>query len=136
MNLILKRLRFQEDGIFGHLYDDEHKLSLQSLEHAYPLGGGGYWPKVARGPYRCVRGIHQLPHKPQSFETFELLDVPGHSGILFHVGNFNRDSDGCILLGRSYGQSAIYESWDAFKEFMDFMAGINEFNLFVSDYLE
>ncbi|NJB68517.1 hypothetical protein GGQ74_002190 [Desulfobaculum xiamenense] len=36
-------------------------------------------------------------------ETFEVLDVPGRSDILFHAGNTLADTHGCILLGERMG---------------------------------
>ena len=39
-------------------------------------------------------------HNGVEFSTFEITGVAGHSGILFHAGNFNKDSDGCVLIGK------------------------------------
>lgn len=100
MDLVLTRLFYREDGIFGELRDLNEFLVAVTLEHAYPLDGvGGFYPKIPVGKYNCVRGIHQLEHMEYPFETFEITNVPNHSKILFHYGNFNDDSEGCVLLG-------------------------------------
>lgn len=36
--------------------------------------------------------------------TWELLNVPGRTGILIHNGNTDNDSLGCIIVGMSEGE--------------------------------
>jgi hypothetical protein len=76
------------------------------------------------------------------FQAFEVQNVPDFqgkpvTGILFHVGNFNADSDGCILLG-----SVLYnvnEPWmirsstPTFNKFMALQKNVTEFTLTVKD---
>ncbi len=135
MELKLERSQFREDGIFGQLFDEKGAELAVTLEHAYP-DGGDFWPKLPDGEYKCRRGTHKLPNAALPFETFEILGVPGHRGILFHVGNYNRDSDGCVLVGRyviPIGNSqAISASRLVFEDFMDFLDGVNEFSLKVT----
>jgi Family of unknown function (DUF5675) len=54
-------------------------------------------------------------------DVYILKDVPGRTYILFHVGNYERDTLGCILLGSSAGMAkgepAVLNSVDAFKRF-------------------
>lgn len=45
-----------------------------------------------------------------------LLDVPGFSGIRLHTGNTTADTEGCILVGRTRGDSRIGESRLAFED--------------------
>ena len=55
--------------------------------------------------------------------TYEVLDVPDRSLILFHAGNTISDSRGCILLGERVGalgeKRAVLNSREAVKKFMD-----------------
>lgn len=43
-----------------------------------------------------------------------LLDVPGFTGIRIHPGNTDRDTDGCLLPGRSRSFDAVQQSRSAF----------------------
>lgn len=131
----LERSDFTRSGIFGGLYKGEQTLpAFYTLEHAYPdiVDPGAWEPKVPTGTYTCVRGTHSLAHSGP-FETFEITGVPGHQGILFHVGNTNDDSEGCVLLGtsRSTLTPMILESKKAFAAFMELMKGVDSFTLVV-----
>jgi len=43
-----------------------------------------------------------------------LLDVPGFSGVRIHPGNGPKDTEGCLLVGRTKGEDWIGESRAAF----------------------
>ena len=131
--MILSRVKFNADGIMGRLLDADHIQLAATLEHSY-----GGKPKLPVGEYRCVRGFHRLHADAPLFETFEVTGVPGHTGILFHIGNFNRDSDGCILLGRAAttsveGWSMVTSSGATFQQFMKDLEGVESFSLTVED---
>jgi hypothetical protein len=76
---------------------------------------------IPTGAYHMVR-----VKSPKFGDTFEVTDVPGRSGILFHVGNTLDDTEGCILLGTRYGmlngKAAVMNSTKAFLLFMGKMA--------------
>lgn len=134
MDLTLKRNKSGPDGIFGTLSDDSGQFVKVTLEHAY-LEGTEDAPKIPDGNYTCVRGQHQLPGMAAPFTTFEITGVPGHSKLLFHTGNYNRDSKGCVLLGETeaniHGVTIITGSRIAFQAFMTLQEGIDEFQLTV-----
>ena len=64
-----------------------------------------------------------------------LSDVRGHTNILIHAGNYNNDSEGCILLGDSVIMSGrgqmITNSKVTFAKFMDLMKDQDSFFLMV-----
>lgn len=140
MKLILKRFTltrtlFGADGAFGRLVDAGGDQLAVTLEHAYVSGQDPllWLTKVPAGLYTCTRGIYHPGGK--RLETFEVQNVPNHDGILFHMGNVAKDSDGCILLGQQIvrlGASpdkSITASKKTFESFMELLNGQDSFTL-------
>lgn len=79
----------------------------------------------------------KLHRSPRFGVTYKILDVPERSDILFHPGNTNKDTHGCILLGLQYGRldanSAVLASKSAFQKFMQLMGDVPEAELLVID---
>lgn len=134
MDLTLVRQQWRADGIFGTLFYDDGEFLSYTLEHSYS-DRSRFAAKIPEGVYTCKRGIHQLANGKKSFETFEITSIPGHSGIIFHVGNFNDDSTGCVLLGLDIGtigeQQVMTNSRGAFAKLMAIQVGVDEFTLTV-----
>lgn len=119
-------------GIFGLLKEGEDQLAV-TLEHAYPKPDGSFAPKLPEGKYLCARGYHQLKGMDAPFETFEIKNVPGHSGMLFHWGNYNRDSSGCVLLGKNNLKTSIDQSILTFQAFMKHLKNVEQFEISVQN---
>jgi hypothetical protein len=135
MNLKLNRTQCSLYGIFGVLYDENMNSIAVTLEHAYVVGNA-FVPKLAAGTYTCKRGMHELKNGIQ-FQTFEIMNVPDFqgnpvTGILFHVGNYNADSEGCILMGTTKLAGCIVDSGVAFTRFINMQKDVDEFTLTVS----
>jgi hypothetical protein len=123
--LILARDLYREDGIFGDLIAEDGDLDLLTLEHSY-----GLLPKVPKGEYVCKRTVW---HK-KGIPTFEITGVPDATRILFHTGNKEQDSEGCVLLGLARlegndGVMLVSSSKAAHKRFMEHFEGVDEFPL-------
>ena len=133
MDLILQRVACRADGILSQCTDAAGTQVMVTLEHAFEDDAGGYQPKIPPGTYTCVRGPHRLNGMTQSFVTFEVTGVAGHSGLLFHWGNWNEDSDGCILTGEAFANSAsgemVTNSRETFARFMALQDGVDNFQL-------
>lgn len=137
MDLKLTREQSLESGIFSSLVDQNEIQIAMCLEHAYAgWPSGPYLPKIPNGTFVCRRGLHQLKGMSQPFETFEITEVPGHTNLLFHAGNFNQDSEGCILLGEAIAKNGsgemITNSKVTFAKFMELQTGVTTFMLSVS----
>jgi hypothetical protein len=123
---------YTENGVFGVLWSDDGSFSCQTLEHAY-LFHDGILPKLPVGIYICKRGMHQLEGMTKPFETFEITNVPKHTDILFHTGNVNADSSGCVLVGaQRIEDKEILGSRAAFAALMDHLKYVDTFELAVS----
>lgn len=87
---------------------------------------------IPAGRYVCLRVV-----SPRFGETFEVLDVPGRSHILFHAGNTEDDTHGCFLLGatagRLRGNRAVLNSGKTFRRFLELTASVERFDLLIVD---
>ncbi len=83
---------------------------------------------IPNGVYRCKRIT-----SPKYGETFEITGVPDRSHILFHWGNVVKDTEGCVIIGQSFGklqdQPAVLESKKTFTEFNNLLKDVAEFIL-------
>jgi hypothetical protein len=121
----LKRTHFSPiDGWRGNI-DDDGKVFAVTLED----------PKlcIKAGEYICNRDFY---HKG-NYETFEII-VPDRERILFHKGNTEADTLGCVLIGESYGElmgrEAILDSNGGFTEFMHRTYGLSQIKLVVKEW--
>ena len=88
---------------------------------------------IPDGTYLCNR-----VDSPKFGDTFGVSDVPGRSHILFHKGNVNDDTHGCIIVGEQFdylnGDQAVLASAKGYKEFMALLNDMGAFNLIISDH--
>lgn len=138
MDLILTRKEFRTDGIFSELTQLDGTPVARTLEHAYISPQGHPYAKIPNGTFKCIRGQHRLHNMTHDFTTFEITGVRGHKNLLFHQGNYNRDSEGCILLGTAISSTLghdqmIVHSKIAFSLFMSLQDGVDEFMLTVRE---
>lgn len=87
---------------------------------------------IPPGVYTCKR-----INSPKFGNTFEIINVPGRTDILFHAGNTSNDTAGCLLTGRRLGylkdKRAVLESRFAFKEFMKRLDDVKEFKIVITE---
>ena len=83
------------------------------------------------GSYHCQRF-----HGTKWPDTFEIV-VPGHTAVLFHAGNVEADTQGCVLLGATTGklkgERAVLNSGETFRNFLKMTEKVNFFTLFVTN---
>ena len=115
----------QTSGTIGALYIDG-VFKCFTLEP--PWRSNGPDSCIITGTYLCKR-IKSLKFGI----TFEITGVEGHTNIEIHWGNEDKDTTGCVLLGRILSAQGLFrsvgESRSAFSEFLSVMGGEQEFNL-------
>lgn len=87
---------------------------------------------IPTGRYKVVMNI-QSP-KFSKYKQYEfcdgylprLVDVPGFEGVLIHIGNYPKDTDGCILVGKNTVKGAVMESTVTFKKLYDILKNADE----------
>lgn len=126
----LIRIAYIPDGTFGVLFDEDIPFCL-TLEREWKDNEENI-SCIPRGEYLCKR-----VESPKFGDTFEVCDVPGRSHILFHRGNIEDDSEGCIVIGEQYhkykNKISIKASREGFAEFKQRTDDINYFKLEIKD---
>lgn len=122
----LVRVSVGNDGAFGVLIHSNYPFAV-TLEPTYTERRH---IKIPPGRWKCRKSFF---HRG-GYRTFE-VEVPNHSRILFHRGNVEPDTDGCILVAKSFGwlrgRAAILDSRKGFAEFLGLTKDWPDFDLFV-----
>ena len=130
MELKLKRVADNEDATFGVLINGNIPFAV-TLEPAWEDNKKGI-SCIPSGPYSCKR-----VKSPRFGDTFEILDVEGRTHILFHKGNSERNTQGCVLIAEEFGilngKAAVLASGRGFTEFMSILKEVDEFELIIED---
>ena len=137
MRLILQRLSVlgaDERGTPGALFVDG-KLECFTLENPWK-GNERNVSCVPAGTYK-LRHTNSPRYGPDSLK---LCDVPGRSHILIHQGNWERNTRGCILVGKQSAaapgqEMAVYKSVNALNALKRRVAdSINEAEIEIRDF--
>lgn len=112
MNLVLTRLTVQGNATIGTLAVPGLTVPLWTLEDLWK----GNKPRES-----CIPPAPRYPCKPHGWngepvkfkKTYEVCKVPGRSAILFHAGNTDIDTQGCILVGLGVRLGKLINSTEA-----------------------
>ena len=113
MNLLLVRSWFTDESTIGTLAIDSKPFCL-TLELPWKDNQHGV-SCIPEGTYEVAIGWSPDHH----MDVPHVLNVPDRDDIEMHVGNFPKDTKGCILVGasRGTGPDAIWNSGSTFKAF-------------------
>lgn len=138
MNFILQRFSDNRKSTLGILLKKlAHGEAQKTILQCYTLEDESREAKIS-GETRIPAGKYELLIQPADtpltlryrakYSWFknhiEIKNVPGFKGIYIHIGNYDSNSDGCVLLGDSADNNSISEgmisnSTAAFKRFYD-----------------
>lgn len=138
--LKLERFAYSDMGTFGELFDENGEHFCWVCEEVWHNNRPSIEYRqtgscIPVGTYTCRRGKY-----PRHGDTFEVLNVPGRTAILFHVGNTVADIEGCLALGNRLG--ALGNVWSVlesggshggYTRFMRSMVGRKEFELEITN---
>lgn len=115
----LVRCRVNECGTFGSLYVNDEFVCYtlepcpSSAAHVkpfcIPVGNYDVTLSVVSPKFRF-----RSPYKRHGGRVPRLLNVPNFEGILIHIGNFLKDTSGCILVGESVSLTRLFNSTNAY----------------------
>ena len=136
MELTLIRRWKKEDYTIGDLYidgtwfcntiEDKDRNLYQGMELDWIKREKVYGETaIPYGRYKVTLKVQSQKFKgKKQYEKCDayiprLINVPGFDGILIHIGNYAKDSYGCILLGENKVKGAVVNSTIWFWKFYD-----------------
>lgn len=143
MNLLLKRIAKKEKYTIGKLYIDgkwfsntledkdrglNQSMSLDKIKSIKVYGETA----IPTGTYKIDMNTVSPKFKNKHWAKEwggrlpRLLQVPGYSGVLIHVGNSAQDSFGCILVGENKLVGKVLNSSNTFRKLMDILTKAKE----------
>jgi hypothetical protein len=129
LTVIIEPIYFSEDvQVIGNLTVHEPDGDIIFDCNTLMLGWHNNQRRISHipeGVYEVVR--HQ---SPRFGDCFLVKDVPGRDHILFHKGNYHRDTLGCILVGEYRGTDI---DGDGFNDLVNSSKTFNKFKEICGD---
>lgn len=113
--LVLKRIFQNDKYTIGKLYLNDTYL-CDTLEPPKYVNHHC----IEKGTYRIG---YQYSNKFGRNMPF-LLNVNGRVGIMIHPGNYPKDTQGCILLGRNLSKGSVSNSKQTFQNVNNIIQGV------------
>ena len=128
-NLLLIRDSFSDKAVLGKLY-----LNSEFYGHTLELA----WKENQKRISCIPKGVYEVTkrHTEKSkykYEHLHILDVPDRELILMHIGNYPKNSKGCILLGNTRALNFVGDSRKAFYKLMYDLGSFEEIELVIKN---
>ena len=131
MKLLLKRIAKRADYTIGHLsingkyfcdtLEDTDRGLMQSLPTSVNVAKKKKGATaIPTGTYRVTLAVKSPRFSEKTQYKFcdgflpRLVNVPAYEGVLIHIGNTPKDTEGCILVGRNTIKGQVTNSRDTF----------------------
>ena len=129
-HITLKRLTNQNDekrGIIGEILTEDNKHLCVTLELSYQNN---------KNDVSCIKTGTYIGFKRKSAhnnqiidgDVYELKDVEGRGNIQIHIGNFLKNTLGCILVGTTTDMNSLFQSKEAMLKLIKYL-GDEEFKI-------
>jgi len=119
MKLRVERGAPGASSTIGKLYVDGvfFAYTLEDVDRQLESGGKKIQGETAipRGSYKVIIDFSNRFQK----QMMHVLNVPGFEGIRIHAGNTDKDTEGCILLGKVRSDNAVFNSREAVNALFD-----------------
>ena len=143
MELNIKRIARRETYTIGRLYIDG-KYFCETLEDKdrglrqdMPVAVIRATKRkgitaIPTGRYRVTLAVQSPKFSKRATYQFcngylpRLINVPGYDGVLIHIGNTARDTEGCLLVGRNTQVGKVLDSRKTFIELYDRLLGAKD----------
>ncbi len=135
MKILLKRIHFGETFTIGKLSIDGKDTGIITIEDKVREIKGkpvSSWKvqnvtAIPVGKYKLIISMSNRFKKLMP----EILKVEGFSGVRIHSGNTSKNTEGCLILGKTWdGKSDfIGDSKKAVQEFMDKIQGQHDIEI-------
>ena len=136
MELKLKRIARRVKYTIGHLYIDGEKFcdTLEDTDRGLKQSDGLAVCKrkkihgvtaIPTGRYRVLTNVVSPRFSKLKKYQFcggklpRIINVPAFEGVLIHIGNYPKDTEGCVLVGRNTVVGAVMDSTVTFKRLVD-----------------
>ena len=129
-NLLIIRDQFTDKSTLGKLY-----LNGEFYGHTLELS----WQDNKKNVSCIPKGVYDVskrhPEESASYKYQHLLveNVPDRNYILFHIGNYPKDTNGCILLGNTRALNFVGDSRNAFYNLMYDLQPYNKLELIIKN---
>lgn len=148
MELRLKRIARRETYTIGRLYVDGKRFcdtiedTDRGLSQALPLSVNKAKKKkgvtaIPAGRYRITLDVVSPRFSGKTQYLFcggklpRLINVPAFDGVLIHIGNSARDTEGCILVGENKAVGKVLNSTKTFKALYEVLKKAND-NIYIT----
>ena len=133
MNITLNRIAKKSKYTIGKLYindkyfcdtlEDTDRGLTQSMTEQQIVSKKVYGETaIPTGTYRIIISYSNKFKKQMPL----LLNVPGFAGIRIHSGNTEKDSLGCILVGKNKAVGKVLESRDTYSKLFSILQEANK----------
>ena len=136
IDILLERVARKEEYTIGKLYingqyfcdtiedTDRGLTSKMSVDEILNIKIAGK-TAIPTGTYYVTLGVKSAKFSTKKYEKQygwingylpRLLNVKGYSGVLIHIGNEPKDTDGCLLVGENKAKGKVLNSTATFQK--------------------